>query len=50
MVERLGRGDLVSKVTRRRLILYMLLAAGMVPVLSFNSAERRVTAYTTAAH
>lgn len=42
--------NLVSKVTRRRLILHMILAAGMFPVLSFNSAERGVTGYTTAAN
>lgn len=41
---------LVSKVTRRRVILHMILAAGMFPVLSFNSAERGVTDYTTAAN
>lgn len=35
--------NLVSKVTRRRLILHMILAAGMFPVLGFNSADRGVT-------
>lgn len=34
--------NLVSKVTRRRLILHMILAAGMFPLLMFNSAERGV--------
>lgn len=34
--------NLVSRVTRRRLILHMILAAGMFPLLGFNSAERGV--------
>lgn len=48
MVVKKEKKNLVSKVTRRRLILHMILAAGMFPLLSFNSAERGVTDYTTA--
>lgn len=44
------RRNLVSRVTRRRLILHMILAAGMFPLLRFNSAERGVRENTTAKH
>lgn len=42
VVAKKRKRNLVSKVTRRRLILHMLLAAGMFPLLGFNSAERGV--------